>query len=98
MFKWLDVREARSFGVEIAEFLLARIPPGSPGVPGGTSSKKFVDALGKVHGRAKEFRSRHSLNIYQRARLLHAFQWRLVEGGLDASLARELSQDLLRSL
>lgn len=98
MLKWFDAREAQAFGAQAADFLLQRVPAGAPATADRKSLRRFADVLQKVHAQARAFRAAHPLNFYQRARLLNAFQWRLVEGGYDEVLAGELSRDLLRSL
>lgn len=91
MIKWFDVREATDFAREQADFLLRELT-GISGKRDAVFARKAEDALVKVDARVKAFRTTHSLNFYQRARLANVFLWTLRDGGCPAEYAEELTQ------
>jgi tetratricopeptide (TPR) repeat protein len=80
-FEWLKAREAVEAGYALADRYPHRAAPGeSPG--------EFLKRA------VRELRSL-KLNFYKRARLANAFKWRLLENGVEADTAAELTQTLV---
>ena len=98
MLEWFDSRQAHQLGIELADFLASKVPAASLTSKNERTLSKLANALAEVHRRAHKFRSQHSLNFYKRARLMNAFQWRLIEIGYDQRLAEEWGKALVRSL
>ncbi len=98
MFDWFQAREAKEFGIKLADLFTERVQAGTVHEANRKSSRKFDSALEKVYLRARQYRSEHRLNLYKRAKLMNAFQWRLIEHGHDKELAQRLARDLLRNL
>lgn len=94
MFKWLDAKQAQSFGAELAQFYMARVPFESP-----FSEKKFAtktqDTLKKMQLQVQTFRQSNSLNFYQKAKLGNAFKWALLDGGYDKQYVDEITEWLI---
>ncbi|MBV8804664.1 MAG: tetratricopeptide repeat protein, partial [Sinobacteraceae bacterium] len=81
LFEWLDAREA----VEAASALADTFPAA---VAGGEAIRKFLPQA------LREVRSR-KLNFYKRAKFANALKWRLLENGVQAETASEVTQTLL---
>lgn len=98
VLSWFDGRAASEFGVSLANYFAERVPPAAM----SASDKKSVLKAGKVsanlHTQLQQFRATHPLNVYKRAKLANAFQWRLVELGYDRQFVDEISKEMLRSL
>jgi tetratricopeptide (TPR) repeat protein len=80
-FSWLNAREAIQAGSALADAYPVRTPPGE-------AVREFLQR--GVH----ELRARN-LNFYTRAKFANAFRWRLLENGVQAETAAELTQTLL---
>src|SRR5215470_2561796 len=78
---WLNAREA----VQAASALADAFPSSTPA---SAVVKEFLQRA------SYELRSR-KLNFYKRVRFANAFRWRLVEKGVRAEVAAELTQTLL---
>ena len=98
VFKWFDAREASQFGLSMAEFFAQRVPPESIPANEKKSLAKAAVVVSKLQAQAARFRSDHKLNVYKRAKLGNAFQWKLFELGYDKRIVEELTKDLLRCL
>jgi hypothetical protein len=98
MFSWFDSREATEFGTSLADFFAERIPAKSIGRSDKKAIHKFNSVVELMHRRASDFRQRGTLNMYKRAKLMNAFQWRLLELGYDEALVGEMTKTLVRSL
>lgn len=98
MFKWFDSKEASAFGVTLADFFASRIPANSVSATDRKSLQKFSEVVAKLHAQAARFRLGHALNMYKRAKLANAFQWRLQELRYDKTVVEELTRELIRSL
>lgn len=98
LFKWFDATEARDFGHSLAEFFAKRVPADSIPASGKKQLAKAFEVIGKLHAQIRQFRSEHNLNMYQKAKLANAFQWKLLELGYDKTIVPELTKELLRGL
>jgi hypothetical protein len=98
LFKWFDGKEASEFGLFMADFFANRVPVTSVPAPDKKSLQKVTEVVAKLHTQSSRFRVDHKLNIYKRAKLTNAFQWRLFDLGYDRTAVEELTRELLRSL
>lgn len=98
LFSWFDGREANEFGLSLAEFFAQRVPPESIPATDKKPLRKVEDVLSKMHAKLQQYRSGHKLNMYQKARLGNAFQWKLFDLGYDKLIVEELTRELLRHL
>jgi hypothetical protein len=98
VWSWFDGREAAEFGVTLANYFAERVPPGSISATDRKSVLKAGKVTANVHAQLQQFRTRHPLNIYKKAKLANAFRWRLVELGYDRQFVAEISQEMLGSM
>lgn len=98
MFAWFESREAVEFGRSLADFFAERVPAKPIALDDRKAVRKFNSAVERMHLRAAEFRQRHAPNMYQRAKLMNAFQWRLLDLGYDKAMVEEMARNLVRSL
>lgn len=98
MFKWFDAREATELGHSLAIFLVERVP--ATAFPAGDRKAlgKAIDVVSKMHSQIDRFRANHTLNMYQKAKMANAFQWKLFELGYDKTAVAEIAKELVRHL
>jgi len=82
LFSWLKAQDAVDAGAALADSF--------PTQAAGPAVGEFMRAA------AQALRERN-LNFYQRARFANAFKWRLLENGVAADTARDVTQTLLIS-
>lgn len=97
LFSWFDTREAREFGVTLAQRVLRDLPPDIR-----TEEKRFAKRAEKsLLGASRDlqaFKRTHTLNVLQKARLGNAFLWTLREAGYDEEYAGQVTQWLTLQL
>lgn len=98
LFSWFDGREAREFGLSLAEFFAERVPPQSIPSTETKPLRKAGEVITKLHTQVQQFSAGHKLNMYKKAKLANAFQWKLFDLGYDKVIIQELTKELLRSL
>lgn len=98
LFSWFDAREASQFGLSMADFLAKRIPPEAIPATEKKPLRKAGEVISKLHIQLQQFATNHRLNMYKKAKLANAFQWRLFDLGYDKRIVEELTKELLRSL
>lgn len=98
LFAWFDAREANEFGLSLAEFFAQRIPPESIPSTEKKPLRKAGEVISKLHAQVQQFRASHKLNMYKKAKLANAFQWKLFDLGYDKLIVQELTKELLRYL
>lgn len=98
LFKWFDANDAIQFGLSMAEFFAQRVPPESIPATEKKSLQKVAKVVSRLHVQAKTFRLNHKLNVFKKAKLANAFQWRLFDLGYDKTIIEELTKELLRHL
>jgi hypothetical protein len=98
MFSWLNAREASQFGHSLADFFAQRVPPEAIPATEKKPLRKTGEVIAKMHTKLIDYRSSHKLNVYQKARLANAFQWRLFDLGYDKVIVQEIAKELLRVL
>ena len=91
---WFDAREARNFGISLANFYIERIPLDAAGGKDKSIAKR-QEVLNKMYQKMALFRLGHKLNIYKRAQLGNAFKWTLKDAGYDPEIADHLTKELL---
>ncbi len=93
---WFNTRGAAEAGIALADQLAPPDPAGAA-ARGGQESRpgEFGTAQQALLQRGVlEARSR-GLNFYQRAAFANSFKWRLLENGLDAALAEQVTRTLV---
>ena len=94
MFSWFDARDAQKFGISLAEFFIARIPLDAPNKKSKPMLKK-QEVLDKMFLQIQQFKIKHKLNIYKKAKLGNAFKWKLLDANYDPALVNELTKVLM---
>lgn len=98
IFEWFDAREARQFGISMAEFFAQRVPASAIPASEEKPLRKAAEVVSKLHIQAQSFRIGHKLNIYKKAKLANAFQWKLFDLGYNKRIIDELTKELLLHL
>jgi hypothetical protein len=98
LFAWFDGREANEFGLSLAEFFAKRVPPESIPATEKKPLQKAGEVISKLNDQVQRFRAEHKLNMYKKAKLANAFQWKLFDLGYDKVIVQELTKELLRAL
>lgn len=89
-------REAAAYGDGLAREVARRypLPPGGKGLP-----KISVDRLTRIlegsYTKAQTYQAEHRLGWFNKARLCHAFKWRLLELGYDRVFADMATEGLV---
>lgn len=96
MFSRFSARTAIDFGNGLAQRFSERYPPnldkaGAPQV----SANRLARIMEGLCIEAQSFRDQHSLGFYRRARLAHAFKWRLMESGYSNPLIEAATEALV---
>lgn len=94
MISWFDAREAHELGINLAEFFMKRIPLEAPNKKSKSIEKK-QEVLNTMFSQVHEFKMKHKLNVYKKAKLGNAFKWKLLEANYDPALVNELTKMLL---
>ena len=84
LFRWFDDKQARQFGLHLANFYMARSPLGEDVKTSKATAKKHAELYDKMGRQIDQFKSSHRLNIYKKARLGNAFKWALRDAGYQA--------------
>src|SRR5450755_875596 len=91
LFEWFNAQDAANAGVTLADSLAASPAPRSA----KATRKEEAGALQALLQRAdREVRKLH-LNFYKKAKLANSFKWRLIENGVEPSIADEVTQALI---
>jgi len=98
LFGWFDVKEAKQFGLSMAEYFAQRVPPESIPATEKKPLKRAAEVISKLQTQAQQFRLDNKLNIYKKAKLANEFQWKLFDLGYDKRIVEELTKELLRYL
>ncbi len=93
-FDWFNAKEVESFGVEMAAFLMERIPPAAKGEKRMASARN-KDVIRKMQYKVEKFREQNVLNFYKKAKFGNSFQWALKDSGYEDSFISELTKELL---
>lgn len=98
LLKWFDAREAARFGASMADFFAERVPPQVVLAADKKPLRKSAGVVAKLHVQAKRFGTENRLNVFKKAKLANAFQWKLFDLGYDKRVVEELTRELLRYL
>ncbi len=97
IFSWFDAKEAKEFGVSLANFFMERLPLDT-GKRKQKSMSRKEEVLEKMFQQAVRFRMSHKLNIYKKAQLGNGFKWTLKEAGYDPEFVDQLTKTLMLKL
>ena len=91
ILQWFNAREASQAGAALADKL-------SPAAARMAKSDVTRDQLQTIlKGMSNEVRDL-KLNLFQRAKLANAFKWKLIENGIEAAVASEVTECLVMDL
>lgn len=96
MFSRFNARPAIDFGDSLARRFAELYPPAldKPGAP-GLSANRLAHIMESLCRQAQAFQRAHGLGYYRRARLAHAFKWRLLEYGYTKPLIDAATEALV---
>jgi tetratricopeptide (TPR) repeat protein len=97
LFGWFDARHATEVGITLADQFAAQ-SEGHTRRRKTASRPDNADPVRKLLQRAEQEARALPLNFYKKARLANAFKWRLVEKGLEAAVAADVTQTLVMHL
>jgi tetratricopeptide (TPR) repeat protein len=89
MLEWFNAHDAANAGVALADSLAPRSANGT---------HKAVDAFQGLLQRADREVRTLQLNFYKKAKFANSFKWRLIENGVEPSIADEVTQSLILHL
>jgi hypothetical protein len=89
-FSWFDAKKSKQFGEFLAEFYLERLAAEKNQRSAKIVKAKRVELLGKLQLQIRKFTSENKLNVYKKAALSNAFQWKLRDSGLEREHIDEL--------
>lgn len=89
VFGWFNTKEAAALGDSLAEFFMERIP-----VDLSVNDKSFTsrasEVIGKMGLQVDRYKAGKKLNLYQKAKLLNVFRWKLEDAGYNKDYVGEL--------
>lgn len=94
---WFNAREAEEFGNSLAEFFDEKFRANEKARDPkfGAKQQKLV---AEVLSRAQQFKAKHKLNAYQKAKLGNTFKWKLRDLGHNTELIDVVTKDLMIAL
>ena len=96
MLKWFNAREAADLGVALAEQFSAAPASLPPPVRSSEGKRKEqASPLEQLHERADREVRPLKLNFYQKAKFANSFKWKLIENGVESSVADGVTQSLI---
>jgi tetratricopeptide (TPR) repeat protein len=96
--EWFDASEAAKIGAELAD-QFAPLHAAHTGMHGNQSeSRKQGDDLRVILQRADREVRGLRLNFYKKAKFANSFKWRLIENGIEPSVADGVTQSLILHL
>lgn len=93
ILNWFDAKEAKEFGISLAEFYMSKITPDE-----AASKKEFnkrKETLNKLFEKMAAFAKENKLNVYKKAQLGNAFKWTLKEAGYEQIFIDHLTKELM---
>lgn len=93
ILSWFDAREAKEFGISLAEYYMSKITPDEAANKKELTKRK--EALNKLFEKMAVFVKEKKLNVYKKAQLGNAFKWTLKEAGYDQIFIDHLTKELM---
>ena len=94
LLEWFNAQDAANAGVVLADSLA---PSGAPRSAKGARQQE-AGALQALLQRADREVRTLRLNFYKKAKFANSFKWRLIENGVEPSIADEVTQSLILHL
>lgn len=97
MFNWFTAAPSRTFGRELAEYILEELS-GSVHKRDAKFAAKASKVLANGSRRVQAFKAHESMNVYKKAKLANAFLWTLKDRGCPEDYANQLTEWLTKNL
>jgi tetratricopeptide (TPR) repeat protein len=94
LLEWFNAHDAANAGVALADSLAPFVAPRSA----KAIRKQEAGALQALLERADREVRTLRLNFYKKAKFANSFKWRLIENGVEPSIANEVTQSLILHL
>lgn len=94
LLEWFNAHDAANAGVALADSLAPSVAPRTA----KDTRTQEAGALQAVLQRADREVRTLRLNFYKKAKFANAFKWRLIENGVEPSIANEVTQSLILHL
>ena len=93
MLSFLDAKDAKAFGTEMAYFYVTRVPPNAVMKEKEKQlASKAKQAMESMADRITAFKEQNTLNIYKVAQMGNAFKWTLKDAGYAETYVDKLTQ------
>ena len=96
--EWFDATEAVRFGESLGDFFIERIPLLPSEIEKPRRLDKQLGVVDKMLAQIEQFKVRHKLNVYKKAKLAGAFKEKLISAGYDAKLVNEVTLGIVKML
>jgi hypothetical protein len=93
--EWFDASEATKIGVKLADQFAPQQVPGAATHGSRSAPMKQGDEIHVILQRADREVRGLRLNFYKKAKFANSFKWRLIENGVEPSVADEVTQSLI---
>jgi tetratricopeptide (TPR) repeat protein len=98
VLNWFNAREAAEVGVALADQFAPQVVAGAAARAERAAGREPGKALKELLRRADRDIRTQRLNLYQRAKFANSFKWRLLESGVEAGLAGDVTRTLVMHL
>ena len=97
LFGTASGKQVDEIAIALAREVAEQCPPvaGEGGGRPAAAPRKLAATLDEVYRKALEFKLKHKLGIYKKARLGNSFRWELTELGYDKRFAEDVTQRLV---
>lgn len=97
LLTWFNASESKKLGASLAQYFLERVPKQLQ-KSDKSFSKKVDEVLAHMDREIVQFRQQHRLNFYKKAQLANEFKWALLDGGVAADYAEQITKWLTHRL
>jgi tetratricopeptide (TPR) repeat protein len=98
IMQWFDASEAANIGVKLADQFAPQQVSGAATNGSQSALRKQGNELHAILQRADREVRTLRLNFYKKAKFANSFKWRLLENGVEPSIADEVTQSLILHL
>src|SRR5580693_9490734 len=95
LLEWFNASEAAKIGAELADQFAPQHATRAGVHDNQSASSKQGDALHALLQRADREVRGLGLNFYKKAKFANSFKWRLIENGVEPSIAHDVTQTLI---
>ncbi|WP_423038574.1 hypothetical protein [Undibacterium sp. Di26W] len=97
MISWFSAKDAKDFGMQLAEYVVAEMPT-EVAAKKDKTLKKRIKILQQLEQKIHNFKLENSLNIYKKAQFGNIFKWHLLEQGYDKEVVEELTNIVMKEI